>query len=82
MKIHLKDERVADKEDIFEFEGGLKSFVEFLNEGKNALNEVFHFNAEREDGMAVEVASNGTTASRKAFTATPTTFHSAMAVPT
>lgn len=56
VKIHLKDERVADKEDIFEFEGGLKSFVEFLNEGKNALNEVFHFNAEREDGMAVEVA--------------------------
>ncbi|WP_419812376.1 DNA topoisomerase (ATP-hydrolyzing) subunit B [Bacterioplanoides sp.] len=56
VKIHLKDERVADKEDIFEFEGGLKSFVEFLNEGKNALNDVFHFNAEREDGMAVEVA--------------------------
>ena len=56
VKIHLKDERVADKEDIFEFEGGLKSFVEFLNEGKNAINEVFHFNSEREDGMSVEVA--------------------------
>ncbi|KZZ45215.1 DNA gyrase subunit B [Thalassolituus sp. HI0120] len=56
VRIHLKDERVADKEDIFEFEGGLRSFVEYLNEGKNALNDVFHFNAEREDGMAVEVA--------------------------
>ncbi|GGY49876.1 DNA gyrase subunit B [Bacterioplanes sanyensis] len=56
VRIHLKDERVADKEDIFEFEGGLKSFVEFLNEGKTALNDVFHFNSEREDGMSVEVA--------------------------
>ncbi len=56
VRIHLKDERVADKEDIFEFEGGLASFVNFLNEGKNAVNDVFHFNAEREDGIVVEVA--------------------------
>jgi DNA gyrase subunit B len=55
VRIHLKDER-TDKEDIFEFEGGLSSFVTFLNEGKTALNDVFHFNAEREDGIAVEVA--------------------------
>ncbi len=56
VRIHLKDERVADKEDLFEFEGGLASFVKYLNEGKTALNEVFHFNAEREDGISVEVA--------------------------
>ena len=56
VRIHLKDERVADKEDVFEFEGGLASFVGYLNEGKNAINEVFHFNAEREDGISVEVA--------------------------
>ena len=55
VRIHLKDER-TDKEDIFEFEGGLSSFVEFLNEGKTALNGVFHFEMEREDGIAVEVA--------------------------
>lgn len=55
VRIHLKDER-TDKEDTFEFEGGLSSFVAFLNEGKTALNDVFHFNSEREDGMAVEVA--------------------------
>ena len=42
VRIHLKDER-SDKEDVFEFEGGLSSFVEFLNEGKTALNEMFHF---------------------------------------
>jgi len=56
VRIHLKDERVADKEDTFEFEGGLGSFVKFLNEGKTPVNEVFHFNAEREDGISVEVA--------------------------
>ena len=56
VRIHLKDERVADKEDLFEFEGGLASFVNYLNDGKTALNDVFHFNAEREDGISVEVA--------------------------
>ena len=56
VRIHLKDERAADKEDVFEFEGGLASFVKFLNEGKTAINDVFHFNVEREDGIAVEVA--------------------------
>jgi DNA gyrase subunit B len=56
VRIYLKDERVADKEDVFEFEGGLASFVKYLNDGKTALNDVFHFNAEREDGIAVEVA--------------------------
>ena len=55
VKIHLKDER-SNKEDLFEFEGGLASFVEYLNEGKTTLNNVFHFNVEREDGIAVEVA--------------------------
>src|SRR5690554_999200 len=55
VKIHLKDER-SNKEDLFEFEGGLASFVEYLNEGKTTLNNVFHFNVEREDGISVEVA--------------------------
>ena len=55
VRIHLKDER-SEKEDVFEFEGGLASFVNFLNEGKSALNDVFHFNMEREDGIGVEVA--------------------------
>jgi len=56
VRIHMKDER-SDKEDIFEFEGGLGSFVGFLNEGKTAVSEVFHFNTEqRDDGIGVEVA--------------------------
>ncbi|WP_369985181.1 DNA topoisomerase (ATP-hydrolyzing) subunit B [Thalassolituus sp.] len=56
VRIHMKDER-SDKEDVFEFEGGLGSFVGFLNEGKTPVSEVFHFMTEqREDGIGVEVA--------------------------
>ena len=55
VRIHLLDERDG-REETFFYEGGLTAFVEFLNEGKTALNNVFHFSAEREDGIAVEVA--------------------------
>ena len=56
VRIHMKDER-SDKEDVFEFEGGLGSFVGFLNEGKTPVSEVFHFLTEqRDDGIGVEVA--------------------------
>ena len=55
VRIHLKDER-TDKEDVFEFEGGLGSFVGYLNESKSTVSDVFHFNVQREDGIGVEVA--------------------------
>ena len=56
VRIHLMDERSGD-EDVFEYEGGLSAFVSYLNTNKTALNQVFHFNFEREeDGIAVEVA--------------------------
>lgn len=53
--IRLKDER-SGKEEMFRYEGGLRAFVEYLNQNKNALNEVFHFTTDREDGVGVEVA--------------------------
>ncbi len=54
--INLMDERSAKKEE-FNYEGGLRAFVEYLNQNKSAVNKVFHFlSSEREDGVSVEVA--------------------------
>ncbi|MDG2072865.1 MAG: DNA topoisomerase (ATP-hydrolyzing) subunit B [Pseudomonadales bacterium] len=53
--IHLTDER-SGKSELFEYEGGLKTFVEYLNANKAALNTIFHFSEDREDGITVEVA--------------------------
>ncbi|OPX55699.1 DNA gyrase subunit B [Oceanospirillum multiglobuliferum] len=55
VSITLLDER-SGRTDNFKYEGGLRAFVEYLNQNKTALNTVFHFNAQREDGVGVEVA--------------------------
>ena len=55
VRIHLMDERSGD-EDVFQYDGGLSAFVSYLNQSKSALNEVFHFQIERDDGITVEVA--------------------------
>ncbi len=55
VKINLIDER-SGKSDLFVYEGGLQAFVEFLNQNKSELNNVFHFNVERPDGIGVEIA--------------------------
>ncbi|MEX2488138.1 MAG: DNA topoisomerase (ATP-hydrolyzing) subunit B [Pseudomonadales bacterium] len=53
--IELTDER-SGKSERFEYEGGLRTFVEYLNQNKTSLNEIFHFMVNRPDGIVVEVA--------------------------
>jgi topoisomerase-4 subunit B len=54
LKVTIKDER-SDKQDTYQYEGGAKQFVEFLNEDKTVLHKVVHFTGERDD-IEVEVA--------------------------
>ena len=44
-----------NKQEVFCYENGLKSFVEYLNDGKSELHKVVHFDGTK-DGIIVEVA--------------------------
>ncbi|MDR1433869.1 DNA topoisomerase (ATP-hydrolyzing) subunit B [Candidatus Endomicrobiellum devescovinae] len=53
--IRIADER-NEKEHIFDYEGGIKTFVQYLNTNKNVINkEPIYFEKEKE-GVEVEIA--------------------------
>jgi DNA gyrase subunit B len=55
VRISLSDER-EDKQDVFEYQGGIRAFVEHLSRKKTPLHDtVFYFQTERDD-ISVEVA--------------------------
>ncbi len=55
VRIVLREEASA-REDVFEYQGGIRAFVDFLNKNKAPLHEtIVYVNAER-DGIQVEAA--------------------------
>jgi len=57
VSITLVDERGEGKSKNYCYEGGIKAFVDYLNQNKNTVHkDVFYFSDEREDGTTVEVA--------------------------
>ncbi|MFH0752684.1 MAG: DNA topoisomerase (ATP-hydrolyzing) subunit B [archaeon] len=54
VKITLADER-SDKENIYEYEGGIASFVEFINKNKKILHSPIFFSKEQ-DKIQVDLA--------------------------
>ena len=55
VRIVLTDERTGTTE-VFEHKGGLSEFVNYINGGKQTLNDIFHFTADSAEGIGVEVA--------------------------
>jgi DNA gyrase subunit B len=55
VKITLKEE-FTQKEEVFQYEGGIISFVEFLNKNKNVLHEKPIYFQKQKDTTVVEIA--------------------------
>ncbi|MBU4374724.1 MAG: DNA topoisomerase IV subunit B, partial [Euryarchaeota archaeon] len=55
VKISLNDE-FSQKEEVFQYEGGIISFVEFLNKNKNLLHEKTIYFQKQKDTTVVEIA--------------------------
>lgn len=56
IKIILKDKRGSDRQDVLQYEGGIKSFVEWLNQNKTPIHdEIIYVEAKKED-TEVEIA--------------------------
>ena len=56
VKIVFEDQRETKKEETFHYEGGIKSFVEFLNKKKTPVHQEVIYMEQVKEGISVEVA--------------------------
>ncbi|WP_207589351.1 DNA topoisomerase (ATP-hydrolyzing) subunit B [Halomontanus rarus] len=60
VRITLRDEREEGSEETYEYQGGIREFVEYLNETRSAMHEeIIYFEGE-EENIQVEVAMQAT----------------------
>ncbi|MTT31048.1 DNA topoisomerase (ATP-hydrolyzing) subunit B [Terrilactibacillus sp. BCM23-1] len=55
IRISIEDKRGEGKKDVYHYEGGIKSYVEYLNQSREVLHEPIYLEGER-DGISVEIA--------------------------
>ena len=56
LEINIKDERVEGKENKFKYDGGIVSFVEYLNKNKTPLHDKVIYFIKQRDDLEAEVA--------------------------
>lgn len=81
VSIRLVDER-NDKEEHFKYEGGIRAYVEYLNEGKNVIHRHRFIFQRKKTVSVLKFRCSGMTASMKTYTALPIIFRNVMAVRT
>ncbi|RYL94185.1 DNA topoisomerase (ATP-hydrolyzing) subunit B [Sporolactobacillus sp. THM19-2] len=55
IRISIEDRREKDRKESFHYEGGIRSYVEYLNRSKEVLHEPIDLDGEK-DGIKVEIA--------------------------
>ncbi len=56
LKITIQDRRDGRKQETYQYEGGIKSFVEYLNTGKTPLHDEIIYFEKKKDEIEIEVA--------------------------
>lgn len=56
LRITIQDQRDGGKQETYQYEGGIKSFVEYLNTGKTPLHEEIIYFEKKKDEIELEIA--------------------------